>query len=62
MLVEMMVNKAKELYGEIKPCGKFTWEQCLTTYKSTLLLWFNDSGGSTHILAWKGGEFITRKT
>ena len=43
------IQRATLEYGVITPCNNKTWLECLTN-EFGLVLWFNDSIGSTHII------------
>ena len=50
-LKEELKKEAKDLHGEISPCGrKESLDDCFIEYKGRLLFWFN-VGENTKVLA-----------
>ena len=48
---EELLKQAKALHGRIGPtCTRSRLEDCFTTEDSKLILWFNDSSGTTKVL------------
>jgi hypothetical protein len=46
-----LITKAYLLYGDVRPCHSVgTWERCFTEQGDDLLLWFDTSDGSTHLI------------
>lgn len=46
-----MIKKAMELYNEIHPCSnKSELGDCFTIEEGMLMLWFNTSDESTHVV------------
>jgi hypothetical protein len=53
-ITQTLVKKAKEKYGDIFPCvNKNDFSECLTEEIGSIILWFNTSDNSTHVLRHK---------
>jgi hypothetical protein len=50
--LDTLLSMAKEAHGpDITPCAGKSWEECITETKKNILFWYNDSAGSTGIIA-----------
>lgn len=48
---EEMVREAKARYKCAVPCGgRNSFDDCFTFFEDAVLLWFDDSIGSTHVV------------
>lgn len=48
----ILINRARELYKEIEPCSnRSELSECFTKEGDMLLLWFNTSDNSTHVIS-----------
>ena len=50
--IDALVEKARDRHGDITPCGgKEFWHECITGHEEgELMLWYNCSLNSTHIV------------
>lgn len=57
-----LLNKAREMYGEIAPAGrKKTFEEGFTHSNNKLVFWFNTTDGSTHVVIENGAIGVSKK-
>lgn len=48
---EKLVQKAKDIYKNITPCGtKTSFDDCFTIYGDKIFFWFDTEDESTHLL------------
>jgi len=45
----ILYKQARKQCNVIFPCHNLTWKKCLTIIGDTIVLWYNDSFGSTHV-------------
>lgn len=46
-----MIAEAARKHGPVRPCAGRTFDECFTREGEAVLFWFNDSRGSTRIVA-----------
>lgn len=45
----ILVERARQRFHEIIPCSHKSWKECFTEVEDSLLFWFNDVTGNTHM-------------
>ena len=48
---QKMIEQARKQYGKVQACGDRKWDESFTIHNDQLMLWFNDSKGSTHLIS-----------
>jgi hypothetical protein len=47
-----LIDQAHQRYGKVRPCHSIgSWDGCFARHDDKLVLWFDTSDGSTHLVS-----------